>query len=114
VFRWQHTVSGTYAIGNWSTRLALRHKTGYLDKNDPASVVGGPSFYQSVKPYTLVDLAISTKPVKGMGLTVGVKNLFDTDPPFSNQTDRSQRGFDPRYTDPLGRTFFVRGSYSFM
>ncbi|WP_161974769.1 TonB-dependent receptor [Piscinibacter terrae] len=114
VFRWQHTVSGTYAIGNWSSRLALRHKTGYYDKNDPASVVGGPSFYQSVKPYTLVDFAVSTKPIKGMSLTVGVKNLFDTDPPFSNQTDRSQRGFDPRYTDPLGRTFFVRGSYSFM
>jgi iron complex outermembrane receptor protein len=61
-----------------------------------------------------VDLAVSTKPIKGMGLTVGVKNLFDTNPPFSNQTDRSQRGYDPRYTDPLGRAIYVRGSYTFM
>jgi hypothetical protein len=50
VFRWQHTLGANYTMGNWSTRLAIRHKTGYYDKNDPASVVGGPSYYQFVKP----------------------------------------------------------------
>jgi len=42
-----------------------------------------------------------------------VKNLFDKDPPFSNQSNRSQRGYDPRYTDPLGRSLFVRAAYGF-
>lgn len=46
-------------------------------------------------------------------LTVGIKNLFDKNPPFSNPSNRSQRGYDPRYTDPLGRSLFVRAAYGF-
>ena len=62
---------------------------------------------------TSIDLSFTGKPIKAVSVTAGVKNLFDTDPPFSNQSTRSQRGYDPRYTDPLGRTLFVRGSYTF-
>ena len=113
VFRWQHALAATWSQANWSSRLAIRHKTGYYDMNLPSTVVGGPSFYQFVKPYTLVDLSFTAKPIKAVSVTAGVKNLFDTDPPFSNQSTRSQRGYDPRYTDPLGRTLFVRGSYTF-
>ena len=46
-------------------------------------------------------------------MTVGVRNLADRNPPLSYQDSQFQSGFDPRYTDPLGRTFYVRGSYSF-
>ena len=113
VFRWQHSLAATWSQANWSSRLAIRHKTGYYDMNLPSTVVGGPDFYQFVKPYTLVDLSFTAKPIKAINVTAGVKNLFDTDPPFSNQSFRSQRGYDPRYTDPLGRTLFVRGSYTF-
>ena len=113
VFRWQHSFAATWAQSNWSSRLAIRHKTGYYDMNLPSTVVGGPDFYQFVKPYTLFDLSFTAKPIKAVSVTAGVKNLFDTDPSFSNQSTRSQRGYDPRYTDPLGRTVFVRGSYTF-
>jgi iron complex outermembrane receptor protein len=113
VFRWQHSISAQLSKVDWSARLGVRHKTGYLDQNDPATVVGGPAFYQSVKSYTLVDVSATIKPYKGVSLTAGIKNLLDTDPPFSNQSTRSQRGYDPRYTDPLGRALFVRGSYTF-
>jgi iron complex outermembrane recepter protein len=113
VFRWQHSFAATWTQANWSSRLAVRHKTGYYDMNLPSTVVGGPDFYQFVKPYTLVDLSFTAKPVKALSITAGLKNLFDTDPSFSNQSTRSQRGYDPRYTDPLGRTMFVRGTYTF-
>ena len=113
VFRWQHSISANWSLGNFGARLGVRHKTGYLDQNSPSTVVGGPAFYQRVDSYTLVDVSVTAKPVKGLALTAGVKNLFDTDPPFSNQSNRSQRGYDPRYTDPLGRSVFVRASYTF-
>jgi iron complex outermembrane receptor protein len=113
VFRWQHTVSLGWSKGDLSARLGIRNKTGYTDMNSPATVVGGPSFYQDVKSYTLVDVSVTARPTKKLSLTAGIKNLLDTDPPFSNQSDRSQRGYDPRYTDPMGRTLFVRGSYTF-
>ena len=113
VFRWQHSVSAAWTLGNWSTRLGVRHKTGYYDMNNPSTVVGGPSFYGDVSSYTLVDAAVTAKPMKGLSVTVGVKNLFDTNPPFSNQSTRSQRGYDPRYSDPYGRTLFARLGFGF-
>jgi iron complex outermembrane receptor protein len=51
--------------------------------------------------------------LKGLTITAGIRNLFDRDPPFSNQATTFQRGYDPRFTDPLGRTFLIRGSYKF-
>ncbi len=113
VFRWQHTVSVAWTLGDFRTRLGIRNKSGYTDQNAPTTVVGGPSFYQDVKAYTLVDLSLTAKLGKMLTVTGGVTNLFDTDPPFSNQSTRSQRGYDPRYTDPTGRALFVRGSLTF-
>jgi iron complex outermembrane receptor protein len=43
---------------------------------------------------------------KGVTLTAGVKNLFDKEPPFSNQGTLFQKGYDPRYTDPVGRALY--------
>jgi len=113
IFRWKHSGSLTWSKGDWSSRLGVRHQTGYVDANAPSIVVGGPSFYGNVEAYTLVDISVSAKPIKGMNMTVGLKNAFDTKPSFSNQGDRSQRGYDPRYSDPYGRQLFVRGSYDF-
>ncbi|MEO5732818.1 MAG: TonB-dependent receptor [Rubrivivax sp.] len=113
VFRWQHTAALRWNLGNFSSRLQVRHKTGYVDQNLPSTVVGGPSFYQSVNSYTLVDLSGTAKFFKGFSLTAGVRNLFDKDPPFSNQSSRQQRGYDPRYTEAYGRTYFGNVNYTF-
>jgi iron complex outermembrane receptor protein len=113
VFKWKHNLSAAWALNNLGARMSLRHLSGYRDQNDPSTVVGGASFYGDVEAYTLVDLSATYKFTKLSSLTIGVKNLFDKDPPFSNQSNRSQRGYDPRYTDPLGRSLFVRAAYGF-
>ena len=113
ILRWKHTFSAAWAMNAWSSRLAIRHQSGYTDQNDPTTVVGGPSFYGNVATYTLVDLSGTYKFNKSTSVTLGVKNLFDTDPSFSNQSTRSQRGYDPRYSDPTGRAFFLRAAYGF-
>ncbi|HEY1129892.1 MAG TPA: TonB-dependent receptor [Roseateles sp.] len=113
VFKWKHNLSAAWALDNLGARMSLRHQSGYRDQNDPTTVVGGPSFYGNVESYTLVDLSASYKFNKMSSLTIGVKNLFDKDPPFSNQSTRSQRGYDPRYSDPMGRALFVRAAYGF-
>jgi iron complex outermembrane receptor protein len=46
-------------------------------------------------------------------LTLGIRNLTDRDPPFSNQSDVFQANYDPRFTDPTGRTYYARASYRF-
>ena len=103
VFRWQHVLSVNHTRANWSTLLTMRNKSGYTDE-DPSN---------SVSAYTLVDLAATYTGFKGFTLTGGVKNLLDKDPPFSNQGTVFQKGYDPRYTDAIGRAYFVRGSYRF-
>ena len=66
-----------------------------------------------VPSYTTWDGYGSWKALPGLTLTAGVRNLFDRDPPLSYQTKTFQAGYDPRYTDPTGRTFYVRGTYNF-
>ena len=39
--------------------------------------------------------------------------LLTSDPPRSVQVTTFQRGYDPRFTDPLGRTYMLRAGYKF-
>ena len=52
---------------------------------------------------------------KHIRLTAGVRNIGDKAPPLSLQTGGggNQIGYDGRYYDPIGRTFYVRGDAKF-
>ena len=53
-------------------------------------------------------------PISRQLLTVGVKNLFDKDPPLSLRSDGAHMlGFDYRYYSPLGRTWQAKLNLSF-
>ncbi|MEY2339814.1 hypothetical protein AB0879_016215, partial [Acinetobacter baumannii] len=66
-----------------------------------------------VSDYTIYNISGTYKGFKNLEVTAGIKNIFDEDPPASNVGDNFQMGYDPRYADPLGRTYFVRGTYKF-
>ena len=103
VFRWQHVLSLNWAMCPWSAILAQRFKSSYKDQ-------GGES---TVGSYLLHDVSVTYTGVKNLTVTAGIGNLFDRQPPRSVQVTTFQRGFDPRFTDPLGRTFMLKGSYRF-
>ena len=103
VFRWQHVLTGSWNIGPWATSLGQRFKGGYTDQ-DGVNQVGS---------YSLFDLSMTWTGVKNLALSAGISNLLDTDPPLSVQNNTFQRGFDPRFTDPIGRAFMVRATYKF-
>ena len=42
-----------------------------------------------------------------------MQNLFDTPPPFSNQSYYFISGYDPSYTDPRGRFVYASAQYIF-
>jgi iron complex outermembrane receptor protein len=42
-----------------------------------------------------------------------VRNLFDRDPPYSNQVSSFQQGYDTRYADATGRVFYARANCAF-
>ncbi len=103
VFRWQHVLTADWSMGAWRASLSQRFKTGYVDQ-------GGAS---DVGSYMLHDLSVTYTGIKNLTLTAGVNNLLDKEPPLSVQSTTFQRGYDPRFTDPLGRTFVVRAGYRF-
>nr|WP_315261323.1 TonB-dependent receptor [uncultured Duganella sp.] len=103
VFRWQHTLNLGWSKGDVAAGMTGHYKSGYVDQ-DPDNHV--PS-------YTTWDGYGSWKALPGLTLTAGVRNLFDRKPPLSYQTTTFQAGYDPRFTDPLGRTMYVRATYDF-
>ena len=105
IFRWQHAASASWNIGSWTVGAVGHYKSGYIDQ-DP---VDNPK----VSPYATMDAYVTWAAVKGLSLTLGINNLTDRDPPYSNQGEVFQANYDPRFTDPTGRKYYVRASYQF-
>ena len=102
VFRWQHVLALNWSTGPWSAVVANRYKDGYTDQ-------GGAS---DVRHYSVFDASLTWTGLRGLTLTGGVLNMFNEDPPRSVQATTFQRGYDPRFTDPRGRTFLLRAAYN--
>jgi iron complex outermembrane receptor protein len=104
IFRWQHNASASWGLGAWNVTLANLYRSGYVDQVPP----------HQVGDYSIFDLTAAWSGVKGLTLRAGVHNLMNTDPPRSNQTTTFQHGYDPRFTDPRGRTWIFGASYKFL
>jgi iron complex outermembrane receptor protein len=108
VFRWQNTASVNWNLGQWSAGLTGHYKTGYTESD-----YDGNENAHKVSSYLTADTFIGWTQPKGVGITAGIRNLADRAPPLSYQTQTFQSGYDPRYTDVLGRTYYVRATYTF-
>ena len=107
VFRWQHTATLGWTKGALGAGLTGHFKSGYMDQDV------GDDVRNRVGSYTTWDTYGTWNVKQGISLTLGVRNMFDRDPPLSFQQETFQAGYDPRYTDVLGRTFYARATYSF-
>jgi len=105
IARWKHVLSGTWNLGAYRASLVNRFTSGYDDAD--------PETHSRVASYTLWDISGGYTFSKTLDLDAGIKNMFDRNPPFSNQSYNFQSGYDPRYADPMGRTFFARATYHF-
>ena len=107
--------------------LTVNYRSGYHDQPfteddaavrivNPDGTIGAVSAMQrDVDDYVTVDYQLRAKLTQQLGLTFGVRNLLDKEPPLTirNVGGGNQVGYDGRYTDPLGRTFYVTASYKF-
>jgi iron complex outermembrane receptor protein len=109
IFRWRHNLLVTLTRGDWIVNLSNRYISHYIDQNTSVD----PGFFNNVKHYSTWALSTTYRGNKQIELTAGIKNLFDEAPPFTNQVTNFQLGYDPRYTDPLGRTVYMRATYKF-
>ncbi|MBI3714358.1 MAG: TonB-dependent receptor [Burkholderiales bacterium] len=106
--RWRHNASARLSSGAWSGTLSQRYSSSYLDQNQVAE-----AFRREVAAYSIWTFSLNYTGWKNLNLSMGVKNLLNTDPPFSNQAPNPQSGYDPRFADPIGRSFYMRATYKF-
>lgn len=113
--RWRHALTFTYALGAWNGSLTNSYTAGYKDYVNPDNV--GSANYpavRNVKAYSLWDMQVGWSAAKNTDLTLGVKNIFNTDPPSSRTEVNFQTGYDAQWTNPLGRALYVRMRVKFI
>jgi iron complex outermembrane recepter protein len=113
VFRVKQIVNLGWQMNVWNANVIYRYQSGYFDAN---AVAGIPSPYNqnTVGAYGQFDLSFGWQGVKGLTLMLGVLNVLDTDPSYTNQASRFQaRAYDDRFADPLGRTWTLAAKYEF-
>jgi len=103
VVRWRHIANINWSYENWKMRLEQQYIRGYEDFSQE----------RDVSAYTLYNFAGTYNGFKNLELTAGIRNMFDAEPPASDATNNAQYGYDPRHGDPMGRTYFLRGTYKF-
>jgi iron complex outermembrane receptor protein len=114
--RWKHNLSLTWAQGPWGVTAVQNFSNGYQAETDGFgsgfTPAGAPS---KIGSYTVYNLSTSYTGFKNLTLTVGIKNLFDTKPPFSahNVDNVSGAGWDARVADPRMRALNLRANYKF-
>jgi iron complex outermembrane receptor protein len=112
--RWKHNAAFTYIAGPWRGTLTQSYTAGYKDER-PVGVVP-PGFKEKVESYITYNAQVSYSGINNLTITAGIKNLFNTDPPFTahNLDFAAGAGWDPRVADPRGRSYTVRATYKFM
>ena len=114
VQRWRHRLTVDWSHGPFSLALANQYLSGYTDQNSAIDTDSGTVVEPNrVKAYSLWDLTGAWAVNNSMTLRGGIKNLANTAPPFSNQAYYFISGYDPSYTDPRGRNYYLSLNYTF-
>ena len=96
--------------------LAHNFQTHYQDIAGTFEDPTDPNFRaREVASYSTFDIQGAYTGFKNLKLTLGVKNLTDRDPPYTNAGGQNyfQAGYDPGYADPRGRFYYGSITYTF-
>lgn len=115
--KWKHNAFINWANDDWTLSLTQLFRSGYKNFAISATGAARPDYNEFVDDYITYNASVS---YNGLGpnyrLTLGVKNLFDTDPPFAITYDSNTgagSSWEPRVADPRGRSFTVAAEVKF-
>jgi iron complex outermembrane recepter protein len=125
--RLKQVYSLNWDMGPWNAVVTYNWQGGYkdicgnsdstcvtnFDPTDPANNGLTATPQRKVGSYETWDIQGTYAGVKDLKLTLGVRNLFNRKPPYSNIGGNAvfQAGYDPSYTDPKGRFLYLNASY---
>jgi iron complex outermembrane recepter protein len=106
--RWQHDLNVDWMKGIWGAGIENHFLSSYIDQYPNAAgqqiKVGSDSLWNGY---------VSMKPIQPLTVLFGIRNMFNRNPPFSNQTENWAAGYNPIFSDPLLRTFYIHLKYQF-
>ena len=108
VVRYKQVLSLNWDYGPYNAGLYYNWSSSYEDQNPNAA-----GNTRRVGAYETWDLTSSYTAFKSVKVTLGIRNLLDRAPPFSNQNAYFQVGYDPTIGDPHLRTYYARLSYTY-
>ena len=112
IIRWSHQLNVDWTNGPFGAGINNPFLSSY---GDYALLANGQ--VHTVGDYDIWGIYLSWQATPAFTTLVGVSNLFDTNPPFSNQggglLTNWQSGFNPLFSDPTGRAFYLRLKYVF-
>jgi iron complex outermembrane receptor protein len=106
--RWKSYQSVSWDRGPWTVVLGNSYQSSYTDA---ATDINGAE--RTVSSMSLWDVQLIWKGIRNLALSLGARNVLDTDPPHTNQANSFQAGFDPSYYDPRARVVYVQATYAF-
>jgi iron complex outermembrane recepter protein len=108
ILRYKQYLSATWSQGDWLSTLANSYATGYRAGND---LNDNPTHVDAV---SLWDLQVAYTGFKNAVITLGARNIFDTDPPlYVPASQQFMAGYDPTQWDPRGRFVYLTGTLKF-
>ncbi|MCL7715496.1 TonB-dependent receptor plug domain-containing protein [Stenotrophomonas mori] len=115
--KWKHTLGLGWAKGDWAHTLTQVYRGGYKDWR-PGGVVNGytPEHWEpKVDAYVTYNYSVTWRGMDNLKATFGIRNLLNTDPPFTVRylDDGDGAGWEARVADPRGRSFNVLLEYTF-
>lgn len=119
---WKHNAYVSYRRDDFTVTFSQLYRSGYVNFGLPNSLTGvnrsaeRPDYNARVEPYIIYNLSLSQRVNDRLMLTAGVKNIFDTDPPFAITYDSntgSGSSWEPRVADPRGRSFTLLAEVKF-
>ncbi|MFZ4746524.1 MAG: TonB-dependent receptor domain-containing protein [Sphingomonas sp.] len=117
--KWKHNAFITYTNDAVTMSFSQIYRNGYTNQALPGianGTVTRPDFNARVKPYIIYNLSAGVRIQDGLTLTAGVRNVFNTDPPFAITYDSnfgSGSSWEPRVADPRGRSFTLSAEVRF-
>ena len=111
VLRWRHVATATWEHGPFALTFEHNYQVGYMDTLTALQPVTATP--RHVGSYTTLDTQLAYTGIKGVKLSIGVKNLADRDPPYTNYGGGFVGGYDLSYADVRGRFVYGTASYKF-
>lgn len=105
--RWRSVLTIDWTRGPWGATLGHNYSGGYADQ-----FLRSDGSTRRVGAFLTWDLQARFTGLRNWQLAIGIRNLFDADPPLSNQTRSFQIGFNPQAANPLGRVLYARAGYT--